>query len=346
MRGNAGITAGRRRVTGALLSAFALGVLALAGAAAMGAAEQQPPTVALPNPVAGIRQLPLLDPGGGPAAAVPILVYHEMNNGCAPTAPVCSGRDPETVSTRQFTDEISWLYRSGHHAITLTQYLTWLRHPTAALPARPILITFDNGIENLLRGAQPILYRYRFTATAMIVTGFADGASHHCLSRQLQPGCYTGNRGWDATWPQLYRLSPRVYSFALEAGQYGHFVPPRRGCTAFYPCHSPAMVQTEIVRGIREARSHLGRRFSAAAWTVPYSDLGYHRCAQSDCTPQNRNPWLVHYAARRFRAVFVEDASRNGIRHERFRMDINGRYTLSRFVTILNGFISQGVFNR
>jgi len=27
-------------------------------------------------------------------------------------------------------------------------------------------------------------------------------------------------------------------------------------------------------------------------------------------------------------------------------MDINGRYTLSRFVTILNGFISQGVFNR
>jgi hypothetical protein len=54
----------------------------------------------------------------------------------------------------------------------------------------------------------------------------------------------------------------------------------------------------------------------------------------------------VSYAASRFSAVFVEDAGRNGVRHERFRFDVNGRDTLAYFRTALTGFTRAGDFNR
>jgi hypothetical protein len=301
------------------------------------------------------------------ASQVPVLVYHEMNNGCKPAASTCvNPKDAETVSTAQFLAEMNYLARAGYHTISLTQYETWLLDMRTKLPRRPILLTADNGIGNFLVNAEPILARDDFTMTAFLVTGFADGASGHCepdvrvagVSYDVQPGCGRDNEGWDLTWPQLRSLSPRVYSFALEAGPSGHFVQDYDAhCQMFDACKIPgetdagyeARVRREIASGLAELRAQLGSRASTTAWVVPYSDLGYPRCAQSDCTPQPYTGppgWLTAYAASRFTAVFVEDAYRNGIRHERFRDDINGWMTEQIFQERLREFVRDYDFGR
>jgi hypothetical protein len=300
------------------------------------------------------------------AASIPVLVYHEMNNGCAASAPVCHAHDPESVSTRQFTAQMAYLHAQGYHTVTLNQYLSWLADPHTVLPRKPILLTDDNGIGNFLRGAQPILARNGFTMTAFIVTGFADGASGHCQTPRrvagrvvdFQPGCGKDNRGWDLTWTQLRALSPEVYSFALEAGASGHFPQDySRTCFQFYACRVPGestrsyenRVVDELNAGLAELSANLPGRVDTRAWVVPFSDLGYHRCAQADCTPQNSTGprgWLSSYAQSRFSAVFVEDAFRNRVQNERFRFDITGGLTQQQFQAQLRSFVASGSFAR
>lgn len=359
----------RRAFLGLLLTGFLVVVVSLAGLAATGTLSHHATT----NAAAGVRvknnliQVIHRSPAVWKRTKdVPVLVYHEMNNGCKPTAARCVSHDPETVSTNQFRREMNYLVVKGYHTITLTQYEHWLANPSSNLPAKPILLTADNGIGNFLEGAQPILAHDGMTATAFLVTGFADGAAGHCEPPRrlgghafnVQPGCGSENKGWDLTWPELRALSPRVWSFALEAGQSGHFVQDYAPhCQMFDTCLLPGetipqyhkRVTSEINGGITEAKKELGSRFNQNAWVVPYSDLGYPQCSQADCTPQETTSprgWLPSWGAHKFQALFIEDGFRNGVHNERFRMDVNGDYGLRRFKSLLTGFIAAGAFNR
>jgi len=296
------------------------------------------------------------------ARAVPVLVYHEMNNGCAPSAPVCKAADPETVSTAQFRAEMAYMFSRGYHTVTMAQYQAWLGNRKTRLPSRPFLITADNGIWSFLSGAQPALAGYGYTAVAAVVTGFADGAGGHCAPRiggvSVQPGCPRDNAGWDATWAQLRSLDPRVWEFILEAGPSGHYVQDYDPhCRMFDACLLPGetvaqyqvRLAAELGGGETALAARLGSRVNPGGWVVPYSDLGYPRCAQGDCTPQDATipqGYLVNYADAHFRAVFVEDASRNAIGHERFRFDVNGPDTEASFQSQLAAFTAAGAFDR
>jgi hypothetical protein len=358
------ITAMRRRFVAGSLVLLVFAVLALAGWSSGDILARLTPAASPGASVLAAHRPPAKDET---AASVPVLVYHEMNNGCAPAAPVCTANDPETVSTAQFSSEMAYLVKAGYHSVSLAQYTAWLKNGRTLLPSRPVLITADNGIGNFLQGAQPVLAADGFTATAFLVSGFADGASGICAplmtagstTYDVQPGCGPDNKGWDLTWAQLRALNPKVWSFALEAGPSGHFVQDYDdpSCQMFDACKLPdetdaayeARVRTENAAGLREITAELPGRVTAAGWVVPYSDLGYHRCAQGDCTPQpSTGPasWLVHYASASFTAVFVEDAFRNGTAHERFRFDVNGKDTQKYFQDTLAAFTAAGDFKR
>jgi len=361
----------RRLAVSAALAALTLAVLGIAAWSAWPSlsrpAARPGSTAATTGSTAVPATLPRPVPGVATAKAIPVLVYHEMDNGCQPAAVTCKAPDPETVSTTQFTAEMAWLARTGHHSVTLTQYEAWLADGKTKLPAKPVLITADNGIGNFLTGAQPVLERYGFTATAFLVTGFADGASGACAPEytvaghryDVQPGCPADNTGWDLTWTQLRALDPRVWEFSLEAGLAGHYVQDYDGtkCPAFDACMMPgetaaayeARVADELSLGAATLDRELPGRVVNGAWVVPYSDLGYKRCAQSDCTPQPYTGpkwWLAEYAASHFKAVFVEDAYRNGVGGERFRFDVNGQDTLAYFQRALAAFTAAGDFDR
>lgn len=351
----------RRSVVALLLIGF-LGIFAgSAGDLALSGLHEAHPAVPVKvSPPAHVTRVRVTPVKARITAQVPVLVYHEMDNDCAASAATCArGHDYESVSEAQFATEMQWLYYNGYHTVTLPQYLEWLSNKQDQLPARPFLITVDNGISDFLEGAQPVLYHYRYTATAFLVTGFADAASGQCApetgSIDTQPGCPKSSEYWDATWAQIKALSPQVYDFGIEAGASGHYEQDYSGaCYEFDAClmpretaaHYEARVRAEMSNGISALTRQLGARFDPHAWVVPYSDLGYS-CGPVSCAgEQHTDPanWLIGYAARSFAAAFVQDYYRNGKEHERFRYEVHNTTTLSQFVTAIHHYTHLGAF--
>ena len=296
---------------------------------------------------------------GPEPSSIPVFDWHELNNGCAPTAPVCNAADPESVSTAQLTAELAYLKAQGYQTISPLQYEQWTEGLSPRLPAKPMFLVDDNGIENFLAGAQPVLAADGFTMAVAVITGFADGASGVCSEPTYQPGCPVANSGWDATWAQLRALSPSVYSFIIESGAAGHFVQTYDpNCTAFYACMVPHetvfqyenRVANDLSQGEKEIMNKIdAARFTAGLWVVPYSDGGYGACSGNACIPQPATGpagWLAAYTASRYHVAFVEDSYRNGLQNERFRIDVQGWMTESEFETMLTQDLSSGYFTR
>jgi peptidoglycan/xylan/chitin deacetylase (PgdA/CDA1 family) len=96
---------------------------------------------------------------------LPVLMYHKIDT---------DRRDALTVSTAQFEAQLRWLASHGYSAVGMDQVLAALDRG-AALPARPVLITFDDAFENNLRLALPILRRVGMTAVLFVPTAFLGG---------------------------------------------------------------------------------------------------------------------------------------------------------------------------
>jgi peptidoglycan/xylan/chitin deacetylase (PgdA/CDA1 family) len=82
---------------------------------------------------------------------VPILMYHVI----AP--PPASAPYPGLYVTPQdFAGEVAWLAGHGYHAVTLQRVFDAWRG-AAALPPRPVVLTFDDGYLSQVRAAAPTL---------------------------------------------------------------------------------------------------------------------------------------------------------------------------------------------
>lgn len=94
---------------------------------------------------------------------IPILMYHQV-------AEIPLAQDPRglAVSPSRFEQQMNYLYENGFHCITLYDVVRNNRDGWK-LPSRPIVITFDDGYQNVLTNASPILNKYGFTATIFLV---------------------------------------------------------------------------------------------------------------------------------------------------------------------------------
>ena len=109
---------------------------------------------------------------------VPILMYHRIDV-LRPTLPAITRA--LTVAPADFAAQMRWLRAHGYHAITQTQLFDALEHGRA-LPAKPILITFDDGYRDVLKYAAPVLVRLHMPATAYVITGRISGSDVSFLS--------------------------------------------------------------------------------------------------------------------------------------------------------------------
>ena len=120
----------RRAVTGLSLSLPYAGALAALAAAAM---------LVLPAE-AGNRLRP-----------VPVLMYHVLS------APPANAPYPELyVAPPDFRAQIAWLAAHGYRAVTLQRVFDAWRG-AATLPAKPVVLTFDDGYLSDVRTALPVL---------------------------------------------------------------------------------------------------------------------------------------------------------------------------------------------
>ena len=103
-------------------------------------------------------------------STVPILLYHQVTPRPHPRFRKYS------VTPRAFAAQMRWLAVSGYRAVSLED-LRAAREGRDALPERPVVVTFDDGFQECVEHAAPVLERHGFTATFFLVAGLTGGRS-------------------------------------------------------------------------------------------------------------------------------------------------------------------------
>ncbi len=99
---------------------------------------------------------------------VPILMYHYIRNDQNPRDPVGENL---SVAPALFAQQMQYLSSHGYTPITLDK-LAAIFAGKAHAPAKPIVLTFDDGYKDLFTAAFPVLKRYGFHAVSFVITGF------------------------------------------------------------------------------------------------------------------------------------------------------------------------------
>jgi peptidoglycan/xylan/chitin deacetylase (PgdA/CDA1 family) len=96
---------------------------------------------------------------------LPVLLYHHVG----PPTPGSSA-NPHSMDPSQFERQIEWLARHGYMAVRPSDWMVW-RDLGTRLPKKPVVITFDDGFEDIGKYALPVLKRHGFSAGVFVVTG-------------------------------------------------------------------------------------------------------------------------------------------------------------------------------
>ncbi|MDX2136820.1 MAG: polysaccharide deacetylase family protein [Chloroflexota bacterium] len=100
----------------------------------------------------------------------PILMYHYVSELPFDADDIRRGL---TVTPAQFRSHLDMLFYEGYTPISLYDLHDALL-TGRTLPAKPVVLTFDDGHLDAYTQAFPLLREYGFTATFFIITGFAD----------------------------------------------------------------------------------------------------------------------------------------------------------------------------
>lgn len=100
----------------------------------------------------------------------PILMYHYVSPLPSDADAI---REELTVSPDLFHQHMAYLHSAGYEAITLYDLYNALV-AGAALPPKPVVLTFDDGYGDHYQYVFPILQEYGFTGTFFIITDTAD----------------------------------------------------------------------------------------------------------------------------------------------------------------------------
>jgi peptidoglycan/xylan/chitin deacetylase (PgdA/CDA1 family) len=334
-------------VTGILLGAIAIAAIISCTATYVPHKQEYPfiPTVNAIGVPETVRTPAADTTSASLITSIPVLSYHQMDNGCHATASQCSTPvySQDSVTQRQFFDELSWLHSHGYQTVTADEYVRWATGQPVLLPAKPVLLTVDDGIANFYGPATPVLKHFGYTMVSMIVSGYAEGAQEG--KREFQ--------GWDATWTQLRNLPSDIWEFAFHAGPHGHDI-SKASCPYFYSCQRPAesaaAYQARVIKdvnaGIVAEQQHLGSRVNTRMWAVPFNDLAQAGAqaaasqaadqAASQTASQTRAgdrpaAWLDKYAAQRFAVVFADGLAAQANQH--YRYEIHGTDSVAYFAS-------------
>jgi peptidoglycan/xylan/chitin deacetylase (PgdA/CDA1 family) len=127
--------------------------------------------------------------GVGPAAAqsaraspgVPVLMYHRVDPHLSAGDPITVGL---TVMEPTFEAQLAMLRAAGYQSMPLAALRESLDLHTP-LPARRVILTFDDGYEDNYRVVFPRLRRYGFGATFFVVTS-SVGTPDHLTAPQIR----------------------------------------------------------------------------------------------------------------------------------------------------------------
>jgi peptidoglycan/xylan/chitin deacetylase (PgdA/CDA1 family) len=191
--------------------------------------------------------------GGRPAASdtaapgppsLPILMYHSIST----DGPAATAR--YRVRPDAFEAQLRYLRDAGFTTVALSQWFAAVRR-RRPLPARPVVITFDDGYRDFEANAWPLLQRYGFGALVFLVADLI-GDSARWDARFGKPLPLMG-------WDEIRRLASQGVEFGAHSSSHR----PLTGLT-------PTEIAREAVRSRVVIERGLGHGVETFAY--PYGD--------------------------------------------------------------------------
>lgn len=137
---------------------------------------------------------------------VPVLTYHHV----APQEPADRQRILDTVTVDAFAAQLDWLAASGYRSITLSELFNAFYYGLP-LPAKPIILVFDDGYADVYVHAFPLLRQRGMGATVAMISGAID-APEYLTWAQIREMAAAGVEfsSHSATHPSLASLTPQA----------------------------------------------------------------------------------------------------------------------------------------
>ena len=149
--------------------------------------------------------------------SVPILMYHYVGENPNPSD---LGRNYLSITPDKFEEQLTYLKNNGFTSITLDDLYGIFNNQTTS-PAKPIVLTFDDGYIDFYTTAYPILAKYNFKAVSFIPTGLV-GTGYYMNWDQIKKIRKSGLvtfEGHTINHPNLTFLSPGEALRELREGK-------------------------------------------------------------------------------------------------------------------------------
>ncbi len=184
--------------------------------------------------------------------SVPLLLYHSISDRTGPRF------RRWTVPPAHFTQHAALLVDEGYEALTVAEYLE-CRLGIRSFPARPVVLTFDDGFADFATAALPVLHRYGLKATLYVTSGYIGGTSRWLIregevDRRM------------LSWDELAAFPAEL----VELG--GHGYSHRQLDTL-----PAAEALADVVRGISVLEERTGRKVGTFAYPHGYSTPALRR---------------------------------------------------------------------
>jgi peptidoglycan/xylan/chitin deacetylase (PgdA/CDA1 family) len=114
-------------------------------------------------------------PLGHAVLSLPILMYHYIRKPPSPRVDLVGYN--LSVAPADFQAQMDWLQTHHYHPVDFNDIRAYFAG-LSPLPAKPVVITLDDGYRDLYTTAFPILLAHRFKAVAYIVSSFVDRPSN------------------------------------------------------------------------------------------------------------------------------------------------------------------------
>lgn len=204
----------------------------------------------------------LRTPNPGEAAGIPVLAYHRL----------VDEPDGANVTVANFKDQMEALAHDGWQTITLPEFEAFMRG-RISLPAKSVLITFDDGAKESYYPVDPILEELGFNAVSYIIVDGSrlPGSTYYLTETEIEQMLKTGR--WEIGSHSSVGHTP----YPIDAsGTEGHFFSDLLWLEESGRRETPAEFKERVAADLSQSKERLEERYGVPVrgFAFPFGDAG------------------------------------------------------------------------
>lgn len=242
------------------------------------------------------------------AQAVPIFMYHHVS----PSPGLV------TMTPANFRAQMRWLAGHGYQTIGCADLARFLAGE--ALPAKSVMLTFDDGYLDNYVHAHPVLAEFGLHAVLFLITGrIGDGPARNCVGSGVSPAPTLSHRDCAAAvaagraddamlrWPEVERMVD-AGTFEFHSHTHSH---TRWDRSEADPATRHARLADDLAHSRAALQQRLGSVSTHLCWPQGYHDAGYRATARAagfdHLYTVERGACLAQTAAEEIPRIVVKD---------------------------------------